>query len=100
MADEDSFDTSDESQVSERRKKGGLKQLQDSEDLRLVLSTRGGRRFVWKLLSDCGLLEDHPPGLLLERFMGRRQVGLRVFRDVEAADPSAYVRMSEEARDG
>ena len=100
MADEDSFDTSDESQVSERRKKGSLKQLQDAEDLRLVLSTRGGRRFVWKLLSDCGLLEDHPPGLLLERFMGRRQVGLRVFRDVEAADPSAYVRMSEEARDG
>ena len=100
MADEDFFDTSDDAQVGARRKKGDLKQLQDSEDLRFLLSTRGGRRFLWKLFSDCGLLEDHPPGPLLERFMGRRQVGLRVFRDVEAADPSAYVRMSEEARDG
>lgn len=86
---------SDEAQVKSAEKKELHGRKQDIADLKSVLATDAGQRFVWRYLEECGIhrtsySENSHQTYFME---GRRDVGLRLLADVTEADPLKYVEM-------
>lgn len=74
-------------------------------DMALLLSTRPGRRFIWGLMSDCGIFRSSfdNSGSVTAFNEGQRNVGLKVLADVNEAGPEQYLvmlRESQEASNG
>lgn len=71
--------------------------LQREEDLRAVMATAAGRRFVWRLLDEvAGTLGPSFAGeapLSTAFGEGRRAVGIAVMGDVQRVAPEQYVAM-------
>lgn len=94
------YDAGDEAVVSRAHKKQKTKRDQEREDLRTVLATPGGRAFIWRVLSQCGVYLDNPfPDLLgaAMRHEGKRHIGLWLIREITDTDPHAYARLRDEA---
>lgn len=77
--------------------------IQIEMEIRAILATPGGRRFIWRLLHDrIGILRgsffggDTHSAAYSE---GRRSVGLELLADMQATDPNGYVEMVVEAAD-
>ena len=74
------------------------KQAQRDEDLRFIMSTEIGRRFVWGLLGDSGLYQSSFTGNSTTFYNeGRRAVGTEMLARVVAAAPEQYLDMQREA---
>ena len=89
-------------QRSVRKAKQRERQERDHElnDLRDVLSTRQGRRFVWKLLGMAGCFRlsfVYGEAETTAFNEGRRSLGLALMADVHEADAEKYVQMANEA---
>lgn len=96
--DEKPFDAGDEKQVKKRKTKIQIRKEQDKEDLRSILSSASGRRFMWKLLEECGVYKISFTGNSHTFFNeGKRQIGLRLIEDIFDAAPNAYTEMRMEA---
>ncbi len=97
MAD-DRFDAGDEEDVAEREKKVQLEREREVEEFRVILSTRGGRNVVWRLLSMTGLFNS-PIGETndIMRQVGAQDLGRKFLAEVFTSDPGAYILMSQEA---
>ena len=69
-------------------------------DVREVLNSRRGRRFMWELLDFCGVFKtsfaDQHQIFYNE---GQRNVGLKLLADVNEAAPEAYLLMLREAKE-
>lgn len=90
----------DEEQVERAGKVVAYTRKQQDNDLRSVMETAHGRRFVWHLLGGCGLYhegwsESHAE---MARIAGVRSVGLRLLKRIELACPDLYDLMQKEAR--
>lgn len=73
------------------------KQAQRDEDLRFIMSTKTGRRFIWTMLGDSGLYQSSFTGNSETFFKeGLRQGGLRLLAHVTSACPDAYIKMIQE----
>ncbi len=96
----DPFVYSDEEALVEQAKRDArAAQLRESEDLRRVLQTPGGRRVIWELLSTCGLNTlSWVPGSFdaTAANEGRRSVGEELRIKVLTADREAYTLMERE----
>ena len=71
---------------------GGL----DEEDLRTILKTKWGRRFVWRFMSIAGVftqsfVPDSPEATAFNE--GRRSIGNTLLRQVIDINPEAYLQM-------
>lgn len=89
----------DETQVKEAAAKEKRGRERDLEDLRFLLSTIQGRRFVWRQLSECGVFKSSFTGNSTTFFNeGRRDVGLKLMADVMESKPEAYLQMAQEAK--
>lgn len=90
----------DPEQVKEatRKEKDGLKTERD--DVRSILETPYGKRFVWRLLAHCGLFES--PFGIDERTtnlnIGRGDVGRFVLDQINDARPEALLEMMQDAK--
>lgn len=65
-------------------------------DLRGVMSTPAGRRFVWRLIdADAGVLRHSHAGEALATAFneGRRALGISLLQEVQKVTPADYVRM-------
>jgi hypothetical protein len=72
---------------------------QANEDLRVILSTEGGRRVVARILGACDI--NAPIGsepFEAQRALGRRDVGLELLEWVFTSDDQAFTIMETEAR--
>ena len=68
-------------------------------DLRFVMSTKQGRRFVGRLLNQAGLLERSFTGNSETFFKeGRRSVALELMSDINAHAFPEYVQMLQETK--
>lgn len=70
-------------------------------ELRHMLSTEGGRAFMWRLLSECGLYASSYVGelpLAMARNEGKRHIGLWLLGELTAVDPLVYAKMQREAK--
>lgn len=92
----------DEEQVAGAQKKQKKKLLQSEDDLKFLLKTEQGRRFLWRLLSVCGLYKQsaEASGSWTYFNEGKRWVGNKFFFEIVKTDPDAYTRMIKEDQKG
>ena len=85
-------------QVSRASWRADDRRGRDRSDLRNILQTPAGRRFLWATLDRCRVFQ--PLGhdaLMVHSNEGRRLVGLELMEDLTAADPNAYLTLLAEA---
>lgn len=71
----------------------------EAADLRAVMGTAEGRRFMWRLLGRCGFLSAsfNHSGSIMAFNEGRRGVALELFHEIEQVCPEQYLAMQGEA---
>ena len=90
----------DPQQVKKAKKLDRMRELREREDLEAILSTVGGRRFLWKQLCEAGVFSDYTGEVEgVYRFLGRRSRGLALMLEIQALNPEYYHRMAKEAHD-
>lgn len=74
---------------------------QELQDFSMLLATRPGRRFVWRLLSLTGVFRTSfdNSGSVTAFNEGQRNIGLRLLADVNEAGPEHYVVMLRESKE-
>lgn len=88
----------DEKQVKDAERKGKLAKDNELSDVKFILSTEAGRRFIWKTLERCKVYElsfNHS-GAITSFNEGMRNIGLIILSDVMGASPEAYLQMMKE----
>ena len=94
------FDAGDTEAVAERERRLAIEREREIEELRGLLATYGGRRFVWRLMEQCGFHRLSYAGMNhaeTDFREGRRSIGNWLFSEVFTADEEAYTIMRREA---
>lgn len=66
-------------------------------DLEAVLALPQGSRYLWTVIERSGAFSNvWAPGEQIHRNAGRQDVGLMIWRDVEAVDPALLMQMLAE----
>jgi hypothetical protein len=93
------MDVGEETQVRERKTRHQLERERELAELHAVLQTAGGRGFLWRLLVKChiGTFGYCGENNFLNNLEGRRWVGGQLIEEIDAADPTAYAKMRDEA---
>lgn len=91
----------DPEQVNDANKKIGLRKDQAEDDLRAVLSTPSGRRFIWSIIGQCSIYDTNFISSS-ESFarQGRQILGNELITRIARADPEAWLLMQREANKG
>lgn len=77
-----------------------LQAEQATNDLRAVMGTPEGRRFMWGLLGETGLYRSsYHPSALIHFNEGQRSIGLSLLGRITADCPELYLTMQGEAID-
>ena len=92
------MDTGDVKDVKKKKTKAQLRRLKENEWLKDVLSRPGGRDFIWRLLIQCGVYDTSFTGDAPHTFFneGKRQIGLWVLTEIDAADNRSILLIHEE----
>jgi len=94
----DKLDVGDKEQISERDFAIKLREAREKDRLGIVLSSYEGREFVWNILNWCKIFSVAPLGAEeMNRFEGRRDVGLFVWGKCFTSSPDVYNVMQQEA---
>lgn len=84
----------DESQIRSAEVKKKIQEDNEHNDLKYILDSEQGRRFIWKQLERCGVFKSSFTGSSETYFLeGQRNIGLKLLADVMACDPQAYLKM-------
>jgi hypothetical protein len=88
-----------EEQVKEAAQTERHRKDTDENDLRFVLSTVAGRRFMWKLIGDCAPLRNPMGSDALNTYfhIGRADIGRQLYSQIMSAAPEAFIKMQSEA---
>ena len=91
----------DENQVKSAAKKERIEEIRRLDDVREVLSTRGGRRFLWRYLGLCHMYSSSFTGDPITTAFkeGERNVGLKIQADINEADPEKILLMMKEGQE-
>ena len=88
-------------QVKKGAKIDKSKRQDEIDDIRFVLSTRQGRRFIWRHLTNAGIFQSCFTGNSSTFFNeGRRDIGLKILAEVNASSPDSYILMMKESNEG
>lgn len=93
MTDERLPSVSDPRQVDERARKARNNRKQELEDMKAVLATPEGRRFVWRLLERVYQASFNPNNSVMSFNEGERNAALKLWKDVIEADPSVIPKL-------
>lgn len=89
----------DKNQVKKGRRKEEILRDGEIDDLRHILSSVQGRRFIWGLLGKCHVFKTSFTGNSTTFFNeGKRDIGLRVLAYVNEAGPELYITMMQESK--
>lgn len=98
MTEEKPIDTGDEKQVKTRKATHTLAREKEVAEFHELLQTYGGRSFLWRLISECGLHHSAPHDMVeAYRLDGRKDIGIWVENEIFTVDPTAYTIMRNEA---
>jgi len=93
------MNTSEESHVKTRNRRERRARERELSDVKAVMSTVEGRRFVWSILAKSGISKTSFTGNSWTYFNeGMRNLGLIVQSDVLEACPEAYLVAMQEAK--
>lgn len=94
------FNPHDPEQVELAEKRANAKASQAENDLKFLLSSKQGRRFLWKQLEFCRVFSTSFTGNSQTFFNeGMRNVGLKLFNDILKAEPESFAVMQREANE-
>lgn len=99
MSHQDPFDTeAAEASQNRTREKAKLEQQREAEDLKWLMSSRRGRRIVWRLLERAGVYRStfNTNAMQMAFAEGARNAGLRMLAQVSASAPEQYIEMLKE----
>ena len=89
----------DSEQVKKAQKKAKRDRDRELDDLRRIMDTDHGRRFIWRLLDRAGLYRTSFTGNSETFFReGMRNLGLMVQADIHEACPEKYMLMLTESK--
>lgn len=101
MVDEVLGSAANEELVAAADKKEKQKEKVDLDEMRQVVSTKQGRRFIWQLMCDCGIFQCSFDGSSRTFFKeGERNVGLKILARLNNAHPEVYGIMIKESKGG
>lgn len=90
----------DEIDAKNKETRTEYKRRRDREidDLRAVLKLPQGRRFVYKVLCECGVFKSSFTQNSLQSAFneGKRDIGLELLRALDETEPMAYTQMLQE----
>ena len=94
------FDVGDERQVSKRKTKAELERERQVEELRVILSTEGGRNVVWRVLAMSQIFNS-PPADTNDAFrmVGRQDLGRELLNEIFTSDKDAFILMQTEGNE-
>ena len=92
----------DDKQVEESGRKEKFQNEIDLEDIRSVLSTKEGRRLLWRVMSKCLMFESfwHPNSEYLHYRSGRYEIGCFIRDQIIKANEEAFLLMMKENKKG
>lgn len=99
--DSDTFDPeAQEAQRQANALKAQHERNLELDDLHKVMSTKQGRRFMWRLLGRCGVMRQsfNTDALLMSLAEGQRSVGIPLVADLLQCMPEKYALMLEEQK--
>ena len=86
-------------QIKKGAKNEKSKRQVEIDDMKFILSTRQGRSFVWRHMTNAGIFQSCFTGNSATFFNeGRREVGLKLLAEVQEASPESYLQMMKEAK--
>lgn len=90
----------DENEEQENKLKEEKKKIRDREleDIKTVLELPGGRRFLWRILTEARILGScfHDDSQRMAYYEGRRDVGLFVLEELTKANKNALSKIQNE----
>ncbi|MEE9598151.1 MAG: hypothetical protein V3V96_15375 [Acidiferrobacterales bacterium] len=95
MVDKSVTDAGDAAQVQQKVKKYKSRALIEREELKALLREIAFRRFVWRLLGECGIGNDAYLGDVNDMLInsGKRHIGMRLIHYLDEVDETAYPKM-------
>ena len=96
MSEENVFELEAESKkINAEQKRERLKEI---DDLRKILKTPEGRRYLWRQLGKCGIFRNsfNPNSNHTAFSEGQRNVGLALLIEINEADITAFAKMQNE----
>jgi len=88
---------SDEGQIKDAKIKVQLSREQEVNDLKFILATEQGRRFLWRTLEMCGVYRSSFTASSETYFLeGQRNIGLKLLSEITDIDPDSYLKMIKE----
>lgn len=88
-----------EQQVKEADKKAKFLAKVHLDDVRKVLETQSGRDYLWRIMVYAGTFECDFAGNNTQYFIeGKREMGLKIWKDVMEADPQLFVSMWKKSK--
>lgn len=99
MRETKSYNAADEESVKTRKRKDEQVRDREMHDMRTVMSSAEGRRFIWRLLEKAGVFRTSFTGNSTTFFNeGMRNMGLVVLADVHEACAEQYIVMMNESK--
>lgn len=90
---------SSKKQVESAEHKERRQHLRSSNDLRAVLQTVEGRRFLWRLLGRCKTFASiYEASARIHYNAGQQDIGHNLLIEIDEADPEAFFKMRNEAQ--
>lgn len=86
-------------EATQRRADAKLTRQVEANDVKWLMSSKQGRRFVWRLLGEAGVFRTSFTGNSETFFKeGKRAIGLFILGEISAHSPEAYALMQTESR--
>lgn len=99
----DPFDlTGQEAEADDKATKGKLDRETEEADIKWLMSSKRGRRIVWRLLSQSGVFQPvfHPTAMVMSFQEGKRNYGLQMLAAVNTHCSDLYTAMMKENVNG
>lgn len=91
------YDAGNREHVKQSKLHSKFRRKQELADLAFVLSSREGRRFMWRILTHCKVYQSiWEPSAKIHYNAGRQDVGHYLQSEILSADPQAYIKMINE----
>lgn len=93
--------TADEEDIRKADEKAKLQRYLELDDLKKILKTAEGRRFIWRYLEVASIHKTTFTGNSETFFKeGMRNIGLMILADVMDASPESFIEMMIESKKG
>ncbi len=74
------------------------KRKRELDDIRAVMLTLPGRRVLNRIIQECNVFGEifSPNGSVTNKNLGRRDIGIFVYAELESACPDLFLKMRQE----